>query len=277
MSLMPYQKISKSFEVKFTKRGYYQILSAKMKTSDIFATVALTTDVELGPYIHVYPAHSRYTDIVAPFSRINGEALRNRFLFEDPFEFRGIRDYSGTDPMKKINWRASARTGDLKVNNYYDTTSRHVTIFLDIVNDLIMRRDDQIEECIRITRNYLEGFALNKVPVHIVTNARDIITGDIIEFGTGLDTPFVNDCLCKLARIDLEKPAERIYRFLEEDTAGDDDLSVLLSVDLTSRMAEAYGAYLGNNKGEWVAPISKSNEREFFSDKFNMTFLEVGR
>ena len=68
------------------------------------------------------------------------ETLLNKFIFEDPFEFKGIRNYTTSDPMKKINWSASAKTGELMVNNYYDTTSRHVTIFLDVVNDSVWKR-----------------------------------------------------------------------------------------------------------------------------------------
>ena len=35
---------------------------------------------------------------------------------EDPFEYRGIREYQPYDDMRSVNWKATAKTGDLKVN-----------------------------------------------------------------------------------------------------------------------------------------------------------------
>ncbi len=40
---------------------------------------------------------------------------RRRSLFEDPTRFSGIRDYRPGDSLRRVHWRATARTGDLQV------------------------------------------------------------------------------------------------------------------------------------------------------------------
>ncbi len=277
MTIGSYKQINRKFKVTYAKRGVYTINSVSLNIRDILSTYNMSETYTSNSEIYVYPSYSHYRDVIAPFSKVVGEALKNRFLFEDPFEFKGIRDYTGTEPMKKINWSASAKTGNLMVNNYYDTTSRHITIFLDIVNDLIWKRDDQVEECIRITRNYLEGFNRNQIPVNIVTNGLDYLDGSKIVFENGTGAGVVESCLKKLSRIDINHKTERLVAYLEENSAKPDELTILLSADTSSDMTRAYEKYLGNNQGEWIAPILVGAEREIHSRMINVTYVEVSR
>lgn len=277
LSLGSNTKLVRSFEVQFTKRGMYSIDSVDLNTMDPVDSYIRSENYECDSVIYVYPRYSHHRDILAPFSRIMGEALKNKFIFEDPFEFKGIRNYTTSDPMKKINWSASAKTGQLLVNNYYDTTSRHVTIFLDVVNDSVWKRNDQLEECIRITRNLMEEFVKNQVPVKIFTNAKSSLNGDIIsmESGTGSGVVYAN--LRNMALIDLDKETEPIAEYLSVHESNSEELSILLSADLSERLVTAYEKYLGKNSGEWIAPVMSSKDCNIRSSKFNITYLEVER
>ena len=277
LMLGSHKKIIRRFEVKYTKRGIYHIDSLTLNTIDPVSDYKRIEIFECKSVIYVYPSYSRHKDILAPFSRVMGEALRNRFIFEDPFEFRGIRDYTTSDPMKKINWGASARTGALKVNNYYDTTSRHVTVFLDICNDSVWKRYDQMEEAIRITRNLMEEFVRNKIPVKIITNAKNCINGNDIVMESGLGAGVVASNLKNLAIIDLDKPTKHMSEFLLENESETEELSVLISSDSSESLIRAYEKYLGKNSGEWIAPILSSKDCNIHSRKFNTTYVEVSR
>lgn len=48
-----------------------------------------------------------------PMHRLGGLLEGRRGMVEDPFAFAGMREYDGTDPMNRINWKASARSGNL--------------------------------------------------------------------------------------------------------------------------------------------------------------------
>lgn len=277
VTLGSHKKILRRFEVTYTKRGVYNIDTLTLKTIDPVSDYEYFEEFQCKSSVYVYPAYSRYRDILAPFSRIMGEALKNRFVFEDPFEFKGIRDYTTSDPMKKINWSASARTGELKVNNYYDTTSRHITIFLDIANDYVWKRDDQLEECIRITRNLMEEFVRNQIPVKIITNARDCFEGGRIVMESGVGTGVVLANLRNLTMIDLNRTTEHISEYFMENEAGTDELSILLSPDISESLARAYEKYLGKNNGEWIAPVLSSRDCTLHLSKIQITYVEVNR
>lgn len=277
LMLGSHKKIIRRFEVKYTKRGVYHIDSLTLNTIDPVSDYKRIEIFECKSYIYVYPSYSRHKDILAPFSRVMGEALRNRFIFEDPFEFRGIRDYTTSDPMKKINWGASARTGELKVNNYYDTTSRHVTLFLDICNDSVWKRYDQMEEAIRITRNLMEEFVRNKIPVKIITNAKSCFNGNDLVMESGVGAGVVQANLRNMACIDLDISTRHMSEYFMENEAESEELSVLISFDSSEKLVHAYEKYLGKNNGEWIAPILYAKDCNIHSRKFKITYVEVNR
>ena len=108
MTLKPRKSYKRQVKVKFNKRGVYKMGDAVVSTRDLFCNYNYAEKYPSSSEIYVYPSYSRYTDLFAPFSRMVGEAIKNKFIYEDPFEFKGIRDYTGAEPMKKINWSASA-------------------------------------------------------------------------------------------------------------------------------------------------------------------------
>lgn len=277
ISMFSHHKLSRKFEVKYTKRGVYTIKTADLYMLDPVSDYLRYENYDCNSVIYVYPSYSRHKDILAPFSRVMGQALKNKFIFEDPFEFKGIRNYTPNDPMKKINWSASAKTGELMVNNFFDTTSRHIIIFLDMSNNSAWKRYDQLEECIRITRNLMEDFIKNQVPIEIVTNARDFEDGSVLEMEKGLGIGVLQANLRKLTRIDLDKEVTTMEEYFNTNEAGKDELCILLSTDITEGLATAYEKYLGGNEGEWIAPILNPRDRKYISGKINMTYLEVER
>ena len=72
--------------------------------------------------------------IQIPFSQIMGSVLSRKKVYDDPFEFAGLREYTKSDPMKYINWKATAKTGNMLVNIHESTLSQKVAVLLDMVH-----------------------------------------------------------------------------------------------------------------------------------------------
>jgi uncharacterized protein (DUF58 family) len=96
-------------------------------------------------------------------------------LLLDPFEFAGIREYRREDPMNRINWKASARTGELMVNQPDATTEHHVTILLDLDDPYILKNEALLEESIRITAGLAAQLIRAKMPVRVRSNCAQAI------------------------------------------------------------------------------------------------------
>ena len=52
-------------------------------------------------------------------------------LYEDPTRIAGVRRYEAGDPLNRVHWRATARTGVLHSKVYEPSTVVGVTLLLD--------------------------------------------------------------------------------------------------------------------------------------------------
>ena len=150
-SFLFHQQVTRTLPFQAKKRGFYEITGAHAVAYDLFFREGLYSDYPQQTQMYVYPRQVDTARIQMICRAVSGMVLSRNRLYEDPFEFSGIRDYRKEDPMNRINWKSSARMGDLMVNQFDATTSVDVTVLLDIEDANILREEAQVEESIRIT------------------------------------------------------------------------------------------------------------------------------
>ena len=74
------------------------------------------------------------------------------------------------DPMKSINWKASARTGALMVNTFDSVRSQKAMIFLDVEDRGILRYEDLVEESIALAATLMRRLLRQHIEVGFVYN-----------------------------------------------------------------------------------------------------------
>lgn len=144
------QKITREIPLKCTRRGHYEIREAELATHSLLYRKRLGKELESNAAIYVYPRMANVSDIMPLCERMLGTLQCAKRLFEDPFAFRTIRDYTTDDPMKAINWKASAKTGTLMVNTFDSALSQKAMLFLDVEDSGILKYQDLVEESISI-------------------------------------------------------------------------------------------------------------------------------
>lgn len=265
VAMMPYKRVTRTIEVVGTQRGFYCIDELDLVATDLLFHSLLSKNISNTASLYVYPARSKFLRLPEIFCRMYGEYLVNRQMQEDSMEFKGIRDYMQTDPMRKVNWKASARTGSLKVNQYYDSSSQRITIFLNVSQKGILRYYDLIEESIRIARNFIEEFVHKGVPVRIISNGVDKLTKKEVFLKEGAGLSHIDACLKELAKMDIHAStrdmAEVIdaFKMREKTASGSGEVSLLISAEQTAELAEAYLGYAGEEgSANWLIPIHES-------------------
>ena len=144
------ERVTRTLKFQGGRRGYYTIDEVSLVASDLFLLSQLVADVEVKTELYVYPRPFDSARLRKSLVQINGEILSRRHLLEDPFEYRGIREYQPYDDMRSINWKATARTGDLKVNQKNYTALKSVRVFFQIQDDNILKKDSAVEMSLRI-------------------------------------------------------------------------------------------------------------------------------
>jgi len=131
-SLAPYRQVTRRHRVLCVKRGYYQLESVTMSYGDILGVQFKSQTSKLHATLIVYPALLPMDAAALPNHSLLGDIVVRRWYMEDPFTIAGVREYMPGDALNKINWKASARTGQLQVQKLDYTADHHLFIYLNI-------------------------------------------------------------------------------------------------------------------------------------------------
>lgn len=171
-SVLGRQKITREIPVKCTKRGRYLASDADITTHTLLYRKHYSKAVGTEAEIYVYPKMTDVSEIVTVCEHMLGAVQCARRLYEDPFAFRTIRSYTTDDPMKSINWKASARTGSLMVNTFDSVQSQKAMIFLDVEDTGILKYEDLVEESIALAAAVMRRLIRQNIEVGFVFNGR---------------------------------------------------------------------------------------------------------
>jgi len=231
LPVMTYQKLTRSLPFLCSHRGFFTIKQTDVVCSDIFLTLEAVDIYPVDIRLYVYPRLVETNQFQIQFQKMLGTVLTKRFINEDPFEFRSIREYQSYDTLKSVNWKASAKTGTLKVNVHDTTSSQQIKIFLNLESETNRIEEDIIEESIRIAATFAISFISQGIPTAVYTNGRDIITKENINITAGSGTNHTQNIMEVLARIDITLGVPNFVPTMQEELlkATENDYVILVS------------------------------------------------
>lgn len=128
----PYQAVSRTYGVTGKKRGVYTLGPSAAESGDPFGIFPRRAGIggkqEIVVYPHVYTAD----EIGVPFREMLGELVPPRALVEDPMLIAGSREYRPGDPLRRMHWKATARTGELQIRLLDPSTTATLLIALNL-------------------------------------------------------------------------------------------------------------------------------------------------
>jgi len=149
--LRPRAKFTLRYHVECLMRGYYQIGPLVLESGDLFG-LHRRFRVDAPPhYLTVYPRVVGLQGYDLASRRPIGDVKLVHRLFEDPTRNAGVRPYQAGDPLNRIHWRATARTGMLHSKIYEPSTLAGVTLVLDFHSDSYPRRGEPMRSELGIT------------------------------------------------------------------------------------------------------------------------------
>ena len=201
------EKVTRVLRFTAGRRGYYTIAEADLVASDLFLTAQYTATADIGhSSLYVYPKPFSHPEFRQSLKQLSGQVLTKRHLLEDPFEYRGIREYQPQDDLKSINWTATARTGEFKVNQKNYTAEKSVRIFINLEDTGILKKEDCVEASLQIATALLLLFLEQGMQVAVYCNGVDVLHNEpcILEAGGGIRQR--EAVLRSFALIDTSKP-----------------------------------------------------------------------
>ena len=123
-SLRWFEKVKRSYQLKFRARGAYPIGPTKLETGDLFGIFSKEKTLKNIEYLTVFPSLIPLEDLNLPPDDPFGDRKSRKKIFEDPSFPMGIRDYRPRDSFRQVHWPATARTGELKVKVFQPTSAQ---------------------------------------------------------------------------------------------------------------------------------------------------------
>lgn len=257
--LRSYRQITRRHQVVCSRRGQYRLESATMTTGD---PLGMNTEVKRFPLdleLLVYPRILELQELPLPNHSWLGELAVRRWIVEDPFLTAGIREYRPGDPLGNINWKATARTGELQVHKRDYTADHRLMICLNLETSDSMWKTvvepERIELGIQYAATVAEHALRSGLAAGFACNAR-LADGprEPIRMEPDASSDQFTLLLETLARMVLDKTASMIRLLELELEAGTTDTDYLIiSCHRGEKLAET--AKLLRQKGngvEWM-------------------------
>lgn len=198
------EKITRRVPFVASKRGYMNIQEIDLVGGDLFLTSQYVKTMGTDAYLYVYPKPFTSLELSQALKEVNGEVQTMRHVMEDPFTYRGIRPYQPTDEMRSINWKATAKTRELMVNQKGYTYLRCVRIFLNTEDTGILKKEEAVEASMQIVMRIADFFLHQGMSISVYGNGRDILTGKELQLPEGAGEGMRGAVQRSLARIDTE-------------------------------------------------------------------------
>jgi uncharacterized protein (DUF58 family) len=125
------KEVTLSYQVRCAMRGYYQIGPLVMESGDLFG-LHRRYRVDAEPhFLLVYPRAVPLQGYDLASRRPIGDIRLTHRLYEDPTRIAGVRPYEIGDPLNRVHWRTTARTGLLHSKVYEPSSLAGATLVLD--------------------------------------------------------------------------------------------------------------------------------------------------
>ncbi|RCX18172.1 uncharacterized protein DUF58 [Fontibacillus phaseoli] len=231
--LRPYRQITRRHQLSCPRRGLYRLESATLTTGDPLGIVKKVRQFTLNLELLVYPRILALEEFPLPNHSWLGELSVRRWIVEDPFLTSGIREYRSGDALKSINWKATARTGNMQVHQRDYTADHRLVICLNVETSETMWRNilepERIELGIRFAASVASYALQNGIETGLMCNGR-LMDGprDPIRIEPSGDGGQLEWLLGTLARVMLDRSVS-MSRLLEEAVeAGTTDTDYLI-------------------------------------------------
>ena len=168
------------YSVDARKRGYYPIGPLLISTGDILGLRDSLHSIVQANHLVVYPKIVPFTSMAVPAHSPQGTLRHTLPLFEDPTRAFSKRGYVFGDSLRRVDWKASASTGQLQVKIFEPSIALKTSVILNLnADDYYYRsRIDDTELAIVVAASIANWIAVNKQMVGMSVNGRDPLTED---------------------------------------------------------------------------------------------------
>jgi uncharacterized protein (DUF58 family) len=157
---------------RFRHRGLYRAGEVQLTTTDPFGLVRRRRHHPQSGEFYVLPAPAPLSRLEEIPTHPRGEAPARRI--GDGLELHQMRDYQFHDDSRHIDWRATARAGQMMVKEFLEEGTEHLVLIFDpTVQEDSRRIRERFEGQVSLATALVLRCAENRVPFRFLAPGRD--------------------------------------------------------------------------------------------------------
>lgn len=132
-SLAPREQKTITYYLRPTKRGEYDFGLTRLYVQSPLALLSRRFNVGADKVVPVYPSFlkMRQYELMAVSNRLTDIGIKKTRRVGHSMEFDQVKTYVAGDDYRTVNWKATARKGELMVNAYTDEKAQHIYCVID--------------------------------------------------------------------------------------------------------------------------------------------------
>ncbi len=149
--------------------GAYRPGDVIVRARDRFGLVVHEGQLDRRRPLRVYPRPEQLRELVRPLETQSGGGNQVSRGRGEGIEFADIREFAQGDRIRRVNWRASARRGQLWVNEAHPERNTDVVIFLDILGEATRAGHSTLDLTVRAAASLAERYLRDKNRVGLIS------------------------------------------------------------------------------------------------------------
>ncbi len=131
--LSPREQKIISYNLRPTKRGEYEFGISRLYVQSPLGLIIRRFNIGAEKMVPVYPSFLklRQYELMAISNRLTDIGIKKMRRIGHSMEFDQVKNYVAGDDYRTVNWKATARKGDLMVNSYTDEKAQHIYCIID--------------------------------------------------------------------------------------------------------------------------------------------------
>lgn len=175
LSFSPKKTTLYRYALETQRRGYYQLGPTLLETGDLLGLHRSFRIANQPDYITVLPKLIVLEGFEVSSRRPMGDLKVEDRVLEDPTLLSGLREYRSGDPMNRVHWKATARTGTLHTRVFQPTCVQGAMLLLDMHESTNESRNEPVRSDLAVTAaaSIAHWLYQNAEPFGLISNGRD--------------------------------------------------------------------------------------------------------
>lgn len=169
-----YEVVRRRYRFVPTRRGLYEFGPGRVSSAGVFGLFEPSRPQSLpGTELLVFPPVLPIEELGLTHRQLFGARPHSGWMHKDPLNIVGVRPYQSGDQRAAVNWKASARHGQLEVNVEKPSFDQEIHVFLagsDPSQTWEIHRVQRTEAAITAAASVVEQACRRRQPVGFYTN-----------------------------------------------------------------------------------------------------------